>query len=610
MNDENDKTESPDPFQTDTTIPLDVLSADFERSATLVGQVLDGRFLIEKDLTDTGADKGGIGLVYLARDTKMMDRKVVVKILQKAALENAEIIRKFQHEKEALIRLNHPNIVSILDSGTLTDGNPFMVMEYIPGYSLRKLLRENGRLPFDLSAHIIESVGNALGAAHSQKILHRDLKPENIMLTPQEGGFDQVKLIDFGIARVEESQLAPETSVGTGSGTLKYMAPEQITGQLKQGPAIDVYALASVVYEMLTGAMPFPIKSKTLTEAVIERHEQQKNGVQVDPRSLCPGLSDLSAEKLLSGLEYDPAKRPQDARQFARGLAASLNQGLAPSADNAFDLNTAPTELVNDISVITRDKHEADQGEVFTAPSRFDIAPTPRPKSTRSLLWAALAFIVLAALAIPAGIAYWNSGGAGPTTSAENKQPAAVTNDPAALERKISYFLNVQKMRNGKPFEEPFKSSGQEVFESGYKFKLAFEPDAAGYMYLFNEGKDSTGKTGYYLLFPTPNFNNGSPQVTAGQQIETSQNTFSGGVGTETMWIIWSKEKRDDLDAITNAVQIPPGSVQYKDTATLQSFLDKYKVDKATATKDSTNQRTVIKAKGDVVVHRFELEHR
>jgi len=124
----------------------------------MVGQMLDDRFLIEKDLTEGGADEGGIGLVYLAQDMKLMGKKVVVKILKKESLENEDIARKFLHEKEALIRLDHPNIVRILDSGTLSDDNPFMVMEFIPGHSLRKVLREKGQISLDYSAHIIRSV--------------------------------------------------------------------------------------------------------------------------------------------------------------------------------------------------------------------------------------------------------------------------------------------------------------------------------------------------------------------------------------------------------------------------------------------------------------------
>lgn len=183
-------------------------TVSFDKPDKLIGQMLDGRFLIEKDLTEGGADAGGIGLVYLAQDLKLLGKEVVVKILQNAAAQNENIVRKFQHEKEALIRLDHPNIVRILDSGTLSDGNPFMVMDFIEGYSLRRKLRDHRKLPLAECAHLIETIGTALGVAHSKKVLHRDIKPENVMLTPEAEGYERVRLIDFGIARVEESKLA------------------------------------------------------------------------------------------------------------------------------------------------------------------------------------------------------------------------------------------------------------------------------------------------------------------------------------------------------------------------------------------------------------------
>ncbi len=300
------------------SVETEVITIDFLKSDALVGQILDGRFLIVKDLTESGADAGGIGLVYLAKDKKMMDREVVVKILQKSALENADLLRKFQHEKEALIRLDHPNIVRILDSGALADGNPFMVMEYIAGYSLSKVLRETGKLPFDFIAHVTESVTDALSAAHSQKILHRDIKPANIMLTPQEENFERVRLIDFGIARVGDSRLAEETKAFFSVGTLQYIAPEQLEGNLAQTPATDIYAFAIVLYQMLTGKLPFEPHNP------VEMFVMQKEGVKIPPGDLRNNLPAEAEKVLLSALEFEPDKRPQNARAFGRRLAKIL----------------------------------------------------------------------------------------------------------------------------------------------------------------------------------------------------------------------------------------------------------------------------------------------
>ncbi len=646
-----------------------VSTIDFNKPDELVGQVLEGRFLIEKNLTDGGADKGGIGLVYLARQIRLMDREVVVKILQKQAQENSEIKRKFQHEQEALILLKHPNIVDIIDVGTLPDGNPFIVMEYIPGFSLRKLLRERLTLPFDLSAHIIESVTQALGVAHSKKILHRDIKPENIMLAPQEGDLYQVKLIDFGIARVVGAKLAPETSVGYTVGTLRYMAPEQLNGQLIQTPAVDIYAISLVAYEMMIGSLPFMPRSSQLVEAAIELYEMQKKGLPAKPSSLCPGLSSEAEDLLLSGLEYEPAKRPADARKFGKHLAEALRKAQIASEGNIpnsrpvpvqtadqkdavvvekqdkgslIGLKTAPTEPIEPISVVTIVKAKENDPAGAKSPPitsrnqsivtagipdepdfKFNDTNHSRSssgKSKKPFLWFTLALLaaaILAILAVPAGINYWNASRNAPANKTEmeagndkNANNAAAAGMTTGTDRKISYFLNVQKMRNGKPFEAPFKSLGKEIYESGYKFNLVFQPDADGYMYVFNEGKDDAGKVGFNLLFPTPNINNGTSRVSAGQNIETAKNTFNGGKGTEVMWMIWVKQKSDDLESLIKTVIVPPGTVKDESTGTLRKFFAEYNDGKADLSKDQDKQQMIVKTKGDAVVYRFELEHR
>jgi hypothetical protein len=151
-------------------------------------------------------------------------------------------------------------------------------------------------------------------------------------------------------------------------------------------------------------------------------------------------------------------------------------------------------------------------------------------------------------------------------------------------------------MRDGKPFEEPFTSSGQEVFESGYKFNIVFQSQTEGYIYLFNEGRDESGKVGYYLLFPTPSVNNGSPQIIAGQQVQTAQNTFTGEKGTELIWMIWTKQQDDALARIVQTAYANRGEVGEANLVELQDLLKKFETSKPEVTKDSANQRTVLSA--------------
>src|ERR1044071_5389954 len=152
----------------------------------LTGKLLDGRYLIESQL-----GRGGLGVVYLARDTKLMDKRVVVKVLleQLGDEDTAHWVRrKFREEIEALARIDHPGVVGVMHAGDLPDGRPFIVMQYIEGRSLRSLMKQQGALEFARAASIIRQVGHAVGSAHSRGVIHRDLKPENIMLQSLEGG--------------------------------------------------------------------------------------------------------------------------------------------------------------------------------------------------------------------------------------------------------------------------------------------------------------------------------------------------------------------------------------------------------------------------------------
>ncbi len=616
---------------------------NFVKPETLVGQILDGRFLIEKDLTDGGADAGGIGLVYLAKDLKLLSKNVVVKILQKAALKNENIVRKFLHEKEALIRLDHPNIVRILDSGTLSDGNPFMVMEFIEGYSLRRKLRENKILSLNECANLIEKISNALSAAHSKKVLHRDLKPENVMLTPQEDGYERVRLIDFGIARVEDSQLAPATSIPQAIGTILYMAPEQLEGKLEQTPAADIYASAIVAYEILTGKLPFKPNS------LVELFQLQKAGLQTPPSQFRPEISVEVDRIIIQALSLHPADRPPDARIFGKELATALRHTEVLTKDAEAPIKT---DNITEMSVITSEA-------AFPLPS---VSPPPAQflsdnnipeinrtevKAKRKLgAYLGLGILILAAIASLLTFAIWknsitevlgtaNNAVPNPKTATNanitananttniNSENANITNinsenantstktekTSASPRRELAFHLVVQKMRDGKPFGSPFQSSGQEIFENGYKFKMALKPDAAGFVYLFNEDKDAQGNPIFNILYPTPKTNQGSAEILVKEEIETNFNTFSGTQGTEIVWLIWTATKHDELEAARLEAFSNQGLINAQaKVQKLKNFLGQK--NETESSKDTANQQTIIKGLGETMVHRIELEHR
>src|SRR2546423_2618381 len=183
-------------FDEPSTAPLN--ETTLPQQSFLLGQVLDGRYRIEKEL-----GQGGVGAVYLARDRKLHDKRVVIKVLLDKSLQNDWVVQKFQQEKEALARVDNPGVVGILDTGELPDGKPYIVRQFIDGVTLRSQITQQG-MPLARAADIIKQIGRALGAAHDKGIFHRDLKPENIRLQSYGAGEEQVKIIDFGIAKLKD----------------------------------------------------------------------------------------------------------------------------------------------------------------------------------------------------------------------------------------------------------------------------------------------------------------------------------------------------------------------------------------------------------------------
>jgi serine/threonine-protein kinase len=604
-------------------------------SSDLVGEILDGRFQIEKDLSDSeGADKGGIGLIYIAKDLKLLGKEVVVKILKTDSLENPDILRKFLHEKEALIRLEHPNIVRILDSGTLSDGNPFIVMEFIAGVSLRKVLRERGRLPLAFVGHVIESVAEALAAAHSQKILHRDIKPENIMLTPHGHGFEHVRVIDFGVARVEESQLAPMTEVVRGIGTVLYMAPEQLVGTIAQTRAVDVYSLAIVAYEMLTSQRPFEPQS------TVEMYVLQKEGVKTLPTSLRDDVPQQVEDLLLSALEFEPEKRPQDIRLFGRLVSEAL-RGSPEDQDAIPTLkpHLAPTEAFEPVAadLVTKESLESRQNvsvpdtadHLPAATSVADAAAKVPYKLIGGLVAAAALLLVI--IAIPVGYLLLPSGGdfgktdantasqapgvgelpqtdaRGPDTSPEVESPVE---EQSGASRELSYFFDIQRMENESATGPMFRSAGSDVFKNGDKFRLNFQSDAEGFLYMFSDDADADGGEVFNILYPTPSTNEGSPKVARNSSIKSTWNTFSGQGGSETVWMIWTSESHDELESARELAFENLGRVtETGPVGALRTFIDEHKVPAPQVEKDGIRKTNIIRGRGDVVIYRLELQH-
>ena len=246
-----------------------------------------------------------MGVVYLALDQQLHSRRVVVKVLLDEAFQSEYVVQKFRQEVEALSRIDHPGIVGIIDAGELQNGKPFIIMQYVEGVTLRSVISPEG-MNLERAAEILKQIGRALAAAHNRGILHRDLKPDNIMLQDLGQGDEQLKIIDFGIAKVKDSVVAPSTSLNLSPGTVGYMAPEQLNGRPITA-ATDIFSLGVIAYEMVTGRKPFN------PETGFELLQMQQTGVRVKPADLRPSLPIKAQEVILKSLSFNPADRFQRA---------------------------------------------------------------------------------------------------------------------------------------------------------------------------------------------------------------------------------------------------------------------------------------------------------
>jgi len=206
--------------------------------------LIDDRYDVDEVL-----GRGGMGEVYLALD-KVLDRQVALKVLHRQYADDEEFVERFKREAQSAAALSHPNIVSTYDRGRSEDGTYYIAMEYLSGGTLKARVLEDGPLEARESAEVALQIAGALEAAHERGVIHRDVKPQNVLFT----GTGLVKVVDFGIARAASVGTRTQTSVVLG--TASYMSPEQALGR-PVGPQSDLYSLGVVLYEMLTGTLPY-----------------------------------------------------------------------------------------------------------------------------------------------------------------------------------------------------------------------------------------------------------------------------------------------------------------------------------------------------------------
>jgi eukaryotic-like serine/threonine-protein kinase len=270
----------------------------------LSSTLLSGRYRLESKL-----GSGGMSTVYLALD-EVLDRRVAIKLLHREISEEADQLERFRREARAAARLSHPNLVGVIDAGE-DDGRPYIVFEYIEGRTLKRRLQEEGRLPVDEAVAYAIEIGRGLTAAHARKLIHRDVKPQNVLIDPD----GRAKVTDFGIARSLESKGL--TATGRVLGTTDYVSPEQAMG-VDVDERSDVYSLGVVLYEMLTGDVPFRAETQV---GVAMKHV---NEPMPDVQTRRPEVSAAVASVVDRATTKDPRDRYGTVAEMVRDLEQTL----------------------------------------------------------------------------------------------------------------------------------------------------------------------------------------------------------------------------------------------------------------------------------------------
>lgn len=520
---------------------------------------------------------GGMGDVYLARDTRL-GRKVSLKFLPEYLTNDDSRVRRFKQEARAASALNHPNLLTIYEIEQV-DGRYFIAAEFVDGETLRERMK-SGCLKSNEALEIAAQIALALSKAHEIGIVHRDIKPENVMLD----GEGRVKVLDFGLAKyvlpsnardsLSSSTENAYTLPGVLMGTTRYMSPEQARG-LAVDARTDIWSLGIVLYETLTGHTPFNGQTASdILAAILER----------EPEPLCGQEFEFPNElQLIVGkaLQKARAKRYQTIKEMALDM-----ENLRRELDGAESLPRATTS-------------KASTDEPAVGPS------VGRSKSAMAF---ALIGILLLVAATFISLRMWRPSrpeSAGPPAASSSVEP----------ERKLTYWILVQKYRSGRPFQDPFRLGEEINFEKDYRVRLNLDSSQDGHLYILNEGPTEANQpSSFVILFPSSTTNNGLSLLGAGKQIQIPERSwlqFDAEQGVERIWLVWSSDTIPTLEALKGFAN-PRDRGLIGDpglNSAVRDFLRAHQNPRPALERDEDKKEVSIKADGAILVHLLKLEH-
>lgn len=373
----------------------------------LIGERLFGDYILRKKLGE-----GGMGAVYLAENVAI-NQRIAVKVLHPESATNDEIVQRFNREAHAIARLSHPNTIRVFIFGKTPEPLIYLAMEYVDGQSLRDIIHAEERLPELRAINIMRQTLHALAEAHELGVVHRDLKPDNIMLTRFRDTDDFVKVLDFGIAKVQEKDGLEQkklTQAGIVYGTPEYLSPEQAKGKDIDHRS-DLYAMGIILYEMITGVVPF---SGSTSLAILAGHVYQ---APPDPAEVArvPVSPDMR-RVILKAIAKSPDERYQDAMEFLADLEKIEAATLGSTSFHTSMIDVRQTGLVYEAARAARAAYadaeakasapaaQAPEPIIIHEPHPAQLALIARQKKVimaLGVLFAAMTCVAIAAIFLP-----------------------------------------------------------------------------------------------------------------------------------------------------------------------------------------------------------------
>jgi eukaryotic-like serine/threonine-protein kinase len=327
------------------------------------GDLLDNKYRIVRLIGE-----GGMGAVYEGENARI-HRRVAIKVLHSEVAENADAVARFEREAQAAGRIGSEHIVEVLDLGSLPSGARYLVMEFMDGDSLSHRIKERGRLTAQEVFPIARQLLEALAAAHGAGIVHRDLKPDNVyLLTSRRGSKDFVKLLDFGISKFADMTTGLSmTRTGVVMGTPYYMAPEQAKGSRELDQRVDLYAVGVVLYEALTGKVPF--EAETFNELLFKIVLETPRPIE----EVTPGVDPNLCAIVRRAMAREPAERFQTAGEFRAALdqwAAGAGASLPDASGRHSQLSLSQRASAPNLGLTPGNWTEAPEGIDALRPNR------------------------------------------------------------------------------------------------------------------------------------------------------------------------------------------------------------------------------------------------